>query len=84
MLIDFFAHRGRLNVIQLVVTFVLVYGISTRFTIGQTILLTLLVIVINLITHARATADGMLLARLNKKLFDELLKNDKEKRKKKG
>ena len=81
MLIEFLANKRRLNIIRLIASGILLYAVSTKFSFWETLLLTLLVIVINLVTLAKATADGMKYAKISRQLMNKLIE---ERRKKKN
>ena len=82
MLIEFFANKRRLNIIRLLISGILLYVVSTRFSFWETLLLTLLVIVINLVTHVKATADGMKYAKISRQLMNKLLEERRNRQKK--
>ena len=80
MLIEFFANKRRLNIIRLLASGLLLYAVSMRFSFWETLLLTLLVIVINLVTLAKATADGMMYATMSRRLMEKLIKKGRNKK----
>ena len=82
MLIEFFANKRRLNIIRLLISGILLYVVSTRFSFWETLLLTLLVIVINLVTHIKVTADSMKYAKLSRQLMNKLLEERRNRQKK--
>ena len=83
MLIRFLSNRTRLNILQLIFTSIVLYALSIRFEIMETIIITILILLINLLTHTKAVAMGMQVARINDKLLNKLFEIDEKKRNKK-
>ena len=83
MLIRFLSNRTRLNILQLIFTSIVLYALSIRFEIMETIIITILILLINLLKHTKAVAMGMQVARINDKLLNKLFEIDEKKRNKK-
>ena len=87
MITDFLTRKTNLNILQFIVAFILSYCLLTRYSTGETLLLMVLVVILNIIVHIKAIAKGMLIIKTDpvmNSFLKEIEKIEETDKKKKG